>query len=1232
VEALEDRRLLAIGDLLQTLPDPNTAQADSFFGYDVAADGALCVVGEMNADVEGVDHAGQAHLFDATTGNLLRTLSSPDPGADDGFGQGVAVSGSIVVVGAYRDDTGATNAGSAYVFDAATGELKCTLNNPTPAEGDQFGLHVAVSGSIVVVGAYLDDTGATDAGSAHVFDATTGELKYTLSNPAPAEGDLFGYDVGVSGTTVVVSAKCDDTGATDAGSAYVFDAATGELQWTLNNPTPQSQDEFGLGVAVSGSTVVVGAWEDNTDAEFAGSAYLFDATTGSLLHTLNNPTPEYHDYFGCSVAVSGSTVVIGANYDNTGATDAGSAYVFDAATGNLLCTLNNPTPEASDFFANGVAVSGGRVLVGAPYADTTELNVGVAYVFDANRAPSDVSLSTSNVPENSVSDTVVGSLSTTDVDAGDTFAYTLVDSAGGRFKIVGAQVQVDNGALLDFETTTSHTIRVRTTDQGGTGLSYEQDLTITVTNVNESPTNIGISGGTVAENSTAGTVAGTLSTSDPDAGDTFTYALLDSAGGRFKVVGAQVQVDNGALLDFEMAIGHTIRVQTTDQGGSGLSCEQDLVITLTSVNETPTAIALLGTSVTENTATGTLVGSLSTTDVDAGDTFAYTLVDSASGRFKIVGDQVQVADGTLLDFETTTSHTIRVRTTDQGGSGLSYEKNFTITLTNVNEAPTALALAGTSVAENSATGTVIGTLTTADPDAGDTFTYTLVASAGGRFKLEGDQVLVADGTLLDYETATSYIISLQSTDAGGLSVAQDLTISLTDVNEAPTDITLSVTALAENRPLGAVVGELGSVDPDIVLIVGVSLYTYELVPGSGDEDNGSFSIQVTNFYGLKTYKLVSNAVFDFETENSYSVRIRTTDRGGLSYEKAFTITVTDAHDFDSAAVFDPVTSTFYLRGDNISGAADYSFAYGVPDSPWKTLVGDWNGDGSSGVGLFAPATSTFYLTDAYATGTAQYTFGYGVPNGGWIPLVGDWNGDGAAGVGLYDPATSTFYLTDMLATGVAEYTFGYGVPDGGWTAIVGDWDGSGNSGVGLYDPHDSTFYLTNTLQTGVAEYTFGYGVPNGGWTPLVGDWNGNGSTGVGLYDPAGSTFYLTDTLATGCAEYTFAYGVPGGGWTPLVGDWNGDRAAGVGLYDAAGTTFYLSSALQTGVAEHTVQIAEASSGCVPLVGCWTENPVSISVAAVDQVHLASVTDAELESLSASSLDNAAAIDQVLAEL
>jgi hypothetical protein len=452
----------------------------------------------------------------------------------------------------------------------------------------------------------------------------------------------------------------------------------------------------------------------------------------------------------------------------------------------------------------------------------------------------------------------------------------------------------------------------------------------------------------------------------------------------------------------------------------------------------------------------------------------------------------------------------------------------------VNEAPTALALAGTSVAENSATGTVIGTLTTADPDAGDTFTYTLVASAGGRFKLEGDQVLVADGTLLDYETATSYIISLQSTDAGGLSVAQDLTISLTDVNEAPTDITLSVTALAENRPLGAVVGELGSVDPDIVLIVGVSLYTYELVPGSGDEDNGSFSIQVTNFYGLKTYKLVSNAVFDFETENSYSVRIRTTDRGGLSYEKAFTITVTDAHDFDSAAVFDPVTSTFYL--------------------------------------------------------------------------------------------------TAKQATGAAEYTFGYGVPDGGWTAIVGDWDGSGNSGVGLYDPHDSTFYLTNTLQTGVAEYTFGYGVPNGGWTPLVGDWNGNGSTGVGLYDPAGSTFYLTDTLATGCAEYTFAYGVPGGGWTPLVGDWNGDRAAGVGLYDAAGTTFYLSSALQTGVAEHTVQIAEASSGCVPLVGCWTENPVSISVAAVDQVHLASVTDAELESLSASSLDNAAAIDQVLAEL
>jgi hypothetical protein len=453
--------------------------------------------------------------------------------------------------------------------------------------------------------------------------------------------------------------------------------------------------------------------------------------------------------------------------------------------------------------------------------------------------------------------------------------------------------------------------------------------------------------------------------------------------------------------------------------------------------------------------------------------------------------------------------------TDNGGVDLDPAANtITVDVTAVNDAPTAVTLDCTTVTDVQVSGSRVGWFWTTDPDADDTFVYTLVDNAGGLFKIEDNQLLVDDASLLEDESITSYTIVVQTTDAGGLSCEQELTI-------------------------------------DVFEIDGV----------------------------------------------------------------------------DSVAVFDPSTSTFYLLDENASGPADYSFAYGAADAGWETLVGDWDGNGTSGVGLYDESASTFYLTSTYETGVAEYTFGYGMPEGGWIPLVGDWDGSGTAGVGLYDPATSKFYLTDTLATGMAEYTFGYGVPNGGWVPIVGDWDGNGTAGVGLYDPETSTFYLTNALATGVAEYTFGYGVPNGGWEPLVGDWNGNGATGVGLYDPSASTFYLTDTLATGYAETTFGYGVPDGGWEPLVGDWNGDGASGVGLYDSAGTTFYLSNALTTGWAEYQLQIAEATEGCVPLIGCWTEVPSS---AGVDAVDLAGLARDALGSPLSSSLDNAAAIDRVLA--
>ncbi|WP_162528382.1 cadherin repeat domain-containing protein, partial [Microcystis aeruginosa] len=134
----------------------------------------------------------------------------------------------------------------------------------------------------------------------------------------------------------------------------------------------------------------------------------------------------------------------------------------------------------------------------------------------------------------------------------------------------------------------------------------------------------------------------------------------------------------------------------------------------------------------------------------------------------------------------------------------------------------------------------------------------------------------------------SYSIRVKTTDQGGLSFEKTLTITVNDVNEtpgnqAPTNLALSATTVNENVPVNTVIGTFSTTDPD----TGNS-FTYSLIAGTGDTDNTAFSI-VGN-------QLQINNSPDFETKNSYSIRVKTTDQGGLSFEKTLTITVNDVNE------------------------------------------------------------------------------------------------------------------------------------------------------------------------------------------------------------------------------------------------------------------------------------------------------------------------------------------------
>ncbi len=397
------------------------------------------------------------------------------------------------------------------------------------------------------------------------------------------------------------------------------------------------------------------------------------------------------------------------------------------------------------------------------------------------------------------------------------------------------------------------------------------------------PTDITLSASTVAENRVSGTTVGTF-TSTP--AGTYTYSLVTGTGsndnGYFTINGTTLQT--AYILDFEQKSSYSIRVKTTNAEGS---FEKVFPIAITDVAEEPTDIMLSKSTIMENAIGGTPVGAFTTTDPTNGDSFYYQLVGGSgstdNSSFNIVGSSLRTADTANFDFETKKTYYIRVRTTDMTNS--VFEKPFVIYVTDVNEAPTNVKLSANTVAENSIIGTPIGTFSSTDQDANNTFTYSLVSGTGSTdnasFNINATSLETA--AIFDYDTIPSYSIRVRTTDQDGLYYEKIFTINVTNVNEVPTDITLSLSTVAENQNIGTLVSVISTTDPDAN-----NIFTYTLVSGIGSTDN--------SFFYISYNKLYTTAVFDFETKNTYSILIRTTDQGGLYLEKALIITVTDVND------------------------------------------------------------------------------------------------------------------------------------------------------------------------------------------------------------------------------------------------------------------------------------------------------------------------------------------------
>ncbi|MBU6339714.1 MAG: cadherin-like domain-containing protein, partial [Rickettsiales bacterium] len=513
----------------------------------------------------------------------------------------------------------------------------------------------------------------------------------------------------------------------------------------------------------------------------------------------------------------------------------------------------------------------------------------------------------------------------------------------------------DNDVIVNFKNSSDDKIIIRnfllSTDYKIENVEFSDGKTLDISGINSSnldeynhnnsaPTvAFPLESKTINQNSSESLIsAATIASSFIDAdGDVLTYSatLADgSALPSWLTINSTTGELRSIAPDNSTVGNHAVIITATDPDGESVS--QNFSFTVNNVNDAPTDITLSNSSVSENSA-GVVIGNLATSDVDLGDSFTYTVNDS---RFEVVGNQLKLKSGVSLDYESASTVALRVTTTDAGG--LSFNKDFTINVNNVNEAPTNITLSNSSVNEN-VRGGVIGNLSALDVDLGDSFTYSIVGNSNFEI-VNGNQLKLKSTKSLNYETTKFVNVNVKAVDAAGLSVTKTLTINVNNVNEAPTANNVTATTLEDNQYVISItdlLAQAGAVDVDgdvltISSVQGAKKGAVILDATSGNiiftptanyYGVGSFTFTVSDGKGLTITKtatlnissvndapILSTQVTDksYKAGNSFSLVISTTAFSDVDVGDVLTYSATlaDGSALPDWLVFDAATRTF----------------------------------------------------------------------------------------------------------------------------------------------------------------------------------------------------------------------------------------------------------------------------------------------------------------------------------
>ena len=991
------------------------------FGASVAVDdaavvvGGTAVVGAPKHNVGSKSNAGAAYVFtevDGVWSGPIELTAGSDGAENDWFGYSVAVEGNVAVIGAYQHDTNDNaDAGAAYVFirDPLTGVWSepVKLIADDSAEDDWFGYSVAVDGETIVVGARWHNG---KAGAAYVFtrnsmtrvwgnDPDPGEIhRVETAKLTASDGgafNYFGHSVAVEGETIVIGAPGYNA---NTGVAYVFTRNSMTRVWG-NDPEPGETHRvetakltasdggafnyFGHSVAVDSETIVVGAQQGDGER---GSAYVFTEPTGDGGWADNTETAklaasdrEPGDHFGNSVAVRGGSIVVGAYTANINECDecgedlrSGAAYLFTKPAGAVWANdpnedyrtesgkLTLPTEEGAvekpDEFGNSVALDGQSIVVGAPEgndgfgsvyvwdipqwallargAETTSATVGgltngVEYAFQVRAVdfyggglPSDIVRATPMpVPD------APTNFSATARNAGVRLAWAdPTDSSITRYEYRQASGDREFGSATPIPesdaTTTSapvggltnrvaYTFQIRAVNYYGAG-DWSASLNATPRPPNRSPYFIIGSGSatfTVDENTPLGTLVGdAITATDPD-GDVLTYWLSGIDASSFGIGRSTGQLIVKDPLDYETQSVYEVTVRVSD--GSTIDDRIEVNIDVSNVDEAGT----VSVSLERPEVGAALTVSLSDPDGSLSDiSWQWAASSDGSNWSDISGansdSYTPVADDVGIYLQATASYT--------DGHGPGKSAHAVMERQTAQRAPSFEGdVTLLTVDENTPPGTLVGdAITATDPD-GDVLTYSLSGTEASSFVLDGStgQITVGSGSKLDYESGPARHTVIVSVHDGRDAYGNDdstfddrieVSIDVSNVDEAGT-----VSVSLERPEVGAAL-TVSLSDPDGSLS-DISWQWAASSDGSNWSDisgaNSDSYTPVADDVGIYLQATASYTDGHGPGKSAHAVMERQTAQRAPSFEGDVTLLTVDENTPPGTLVGDAITAT-----------------------------------------------------------------------------------------------------------------------------------------------------------------------------------------------------------------------------------------------------------------------------------------------------------------------------------